>query len=152
MKYILKLFVIVFVFGLSVTIFLSCNSGSGNQQNNFDEAITEENITKIEVIAPNHDFGSVEAGPVLVHKFKYKNTGDFDLIIRNVKTTCGCTVPKWSKAPLAPGEDGEIEVHFKTEGRYGYNKKDITIYANVPANEVVLSFTAEISNSESEQN
>ena len=64
----------------------------------------------IEFTETHHNFGTIkeEAGNV-VHSFTFKNTGNIPLLIQNVKASCGCTAPKWTKAPIAPGQEGEIE-------------------------------------------
>ena len=64
-----------------------------------------------------YDFGTVMEGEVVYHTYKFKNTGNEPLIIKNAKASCGCTVPQWSRNPIAPGDNGEIQVKFDTKGR-----------------------------------
>jgi len=73
-----------------------------------------------------------------------KNTGNSDLIITKVEASCGCTVAKYSKEPVKPGEEGLIEVIFDTSGRNGMQHKTVTILANTQPNVTRLEFTAEI--------
>lgn len=80
-----------------------------------------------------HDFGKVaeEAGSVSC-EFSFKNTGDAPLLIQNVRTTCGCTTPDYTKEPVLPGKTGKIKVTYSTTGRPGTFNKDVTLFTNVP--------------------
>jgi len=74
-----------------------------------------------------HDFGTLQEGDPAVAKFVFKNTGDEPLIIQNVHPSCGCTVPSWSKDPVAPGKEGTIEASYGTRGRVGNFNKSVTV-------------------------
>ncbi len=89
-----------------------------------------------------HDFGEIEAKTQVETVFKYKNTGDAPLVITDIKSTCGCTVPKdWSRAPLAPGGEGQFTVKFNGSGS---NKvtKTINITANTESGRESVRITA----------
>ena len=73
--------------------------------------------TSIKYADEVYDFGTVMEGEVVYHTYKFTNTGDEPLIIKNAKASCGCTVPQWSRNPIAPGDEGEIQVKFDTKGR-----------------------------------
>lgn len=77
------------------------------------------------------DFGEIAQGDVVKHSFKFQNTGEAPLVISDIKTTCGCTTPQYTKDPVAPGESGEILVQFNSSGKSGVINKRVTIYANV---------------------
>jgi len=106
--------------------------------------IVNGNLPKFEFKRKTFDFGAIKAGEVLSHTFKFKNVGNADLIITNVASSCGCTVPKYSKDPLKPGSEGFIEVIFDSSGRTGMQHKTVTVIANTQPNKVELAFTAEI--------
>jgi hypothetical protein len=91
-----------------------------------------------------HDFGTVKAGDVLKHTFKFKNTGQAPLLIESATATCGCTVPTWPKEPIAPGEEGEIPVSFDTKGKAGQQSKTITIRANTQPNVTTVTIKANV--------
>jgi hypothetical protein len=76
------------------------------------------------------DFGELKQGESATHTFTFKNIGDAPLILSNVQATCGCTVPKWNKEPIAPGKTGEITVTFNSTGKMGRQNKVVTIYSN----------------------
>ncbi|GAK77024.1 MULTISPECIES: DUF1573 domain-containing protein [Nonlabens] len=77
-----------------------------------------------------YDFGTVDEGTVVEHEYKFKNTGSAPLIVVNAKGSCGCTVPTWSKEPIAPGEEGSMLVKFNTNGKPNNQTKTVTIKAN----------------------
>ena len=56
------------------------------------------------------DYGTIENGSEGKRSFNFKNTGDQELIIKNVRSSCGCTIPKKPDAPIIPGEKSEIIV------------------------------------------
>ena len=62
---------------------------------------------------PRWDFGTIQEldGPVS-HTFTGENRGDKPLVILDVVTSCGCTVPRFSKRPILPGEKTEITVTY----------------------------------------
>lgn len=86
-------------------------------------------------------FGRVAQGAQVEKVFSFTNTGKGDLIIADVRGTCGCTVGKdWPKHPVHPGEGGSITVRFDSEGRSGVQDKAITVTANTqpPTNTLLL--------------
>lgn len=77
-----------------------------------------------------HEYGMIHQGDKVEHKFKFKNTGQSELQILNVTASCGCTQPSYSFMPIAPGEEGEIGVHFDSAGKLGPQKPTITVVTN----------------------
>ena len=66
--------------------------------------------TTIEFKETTFEFGEIEQGEKVSYAYKFTNTGSEPLVIKNAKGSCGCTVPKWPKEPIAPGESGELLV------------------------------------------
>ncbi len=77
-----------------------------------------------------YDFGEINEGDDASVDFVFKNTGMEKLIITDVKASCGCTTPFWSKEPVLPGEQGRITASYNTNGRPGGFNKAITINSN----------------------
>ncbi len=78
------------------------------------------------------DFGKMKQGKVLTHIFVFKNEGDETLVIKRVKTSCGCTAALLSKKEIAPGAEGEIKLTYNTRGFEGKNTKYIDVESNDP--------------------
>lgn len=79
------------------------------------------------------DYGNVSAGSDGHRFFTVKNTGDKPLILSEVKPSCGCTTPEWSKDPILPGKTAQIKVGYNTGIKGAFNKL-IEVYSNDPAN------------------
>lgn len=79
-----------------------------------------------------HDFGNFpENKPEQKCTFTFTNVGDSPLIINQAVASCGCTVPSYTKAPIAPGQKGKIDVTYNGKGRFpGHFKKTITVRTN----------------------
>lgn len=75
------------------------------------------------------DYGKVDLGADGVRVFTFKNVGKSPLVIQNISSSCGCTVPKKPTEPIMPGEKGEIEVKYDTHRPGGFSKT-ITINSN----------------------
>lgn len=99
----------------------------------------EQDLPSIAFENETFDFGSIAEGEVVSHAFVFTNSGKAPLVISKVEGTCGCTVMRdWPKAPIAPGEKGEIVVEFNSNKRPGKQQKTITVLANtVPATNLI---------------
>ncbi|MGC6429704.1 MAG: DUF1573 domain-containing protein [Jejuia sp.] len=75
------------------------------------------------------DYGTVEQGSNGTRIFKFINKGNAPLVISDVKTSCGCTVPSYSKAAILPGKEGELQVNYNTK-KLGSFSKTITVVSN----------------------
>lgn len=78
----------------------------------------------------SHDFGAVEEGKLAIYEFVFKNTGNQPIIISNVKASCGCTTPFWTREPVPPGGTGKVKAQYNSKGRPGTFAKSITITSN----------------------
>ncbi len=108
-----------------------CKSSSGNNEGKKDGE------PKIEFEKTEHDYGTIEQNGNGTTEFVFKNTGDAPLILSNVRSSCGCTVPKWPKDPIAPGESASINVKYDTR-RTGSFSKTITVYSNAGTSPILL--------------
>ncbi len=78
-----------------------------------------------------HDFGKInEADGRVSVVFKFKNEGMAPLVLSNVRASCGCTTPTWTKEPVEPGQTGAITVTYNPNGRPGRFQKTVTITSN----------------------
>ena len=92
------------------------------------------------------DYGKIVKGSDGVRVFEFTNTGDAELVITNVKSSCGCTVPKKPEEPIAPGSSGSIEVKYDTN-RVGPIRKTVTVYSNADEPIKALKLKGEVLNS-----
>ena len=141
---------------ITVTLGIVLGLGFGACNNQPKEEITTDVVNNPETAAETTDelakedlpvmtfeeevfeFGDITQGEKVYHSYQFKNTGKTDLVITSASATCGCTVPKWPKKPLAPGEGGIIEVVFNSEGKKGLQHKKVTVIANThPSTNVV---------------
>ena len=91
-----------------------------------------------------HDFGRVIEGEKITYAFKFTNPGDGNLVITNVSSSCGCTVPEFTKDPVKPGEKGNIKVTFDSKNRRGFQNKTVTVVSNTQPNTTVLRIKAQV--------
>lgn len=84
---------------------------------------------KMELKSDTVDYGTTsKEADNGIRTFEFTNTGDAPLIIKDVKSSCGCTVPSWPKEPIAPGKSGKIEVKYNMSP--GPIRKTITVQSN----------------------
>ena len=89
--------------------------------------------------------GRIAEGAQVVKTYEFVNTGKSDLVITDVRASCGCTVPKgWPRMPVQPGKGGTITVQFNSEGRPGVQHKTITVVANTDPPTAVLTLSGEV--------
>ncbi len=83
----------------------------------------------LEFEKPELDLGSVTQGEKKKAAFKFKNTGDADLIIE-VATACECTELDWPREPVKPGETGEITIEYDSKDKEGQQEVTVDVFAN----------------------
>lgn len=103
---------------------------------------------KIEFIAKDNtiDYGKVyKESDSGLRSFEFKNTGDAPLIISDVHSTCGCTVPSKPTEPIMPGKTGKIDVKYNMNP--GPIRKTITVESNavnVEGGRIALKIKGEV--------
>lgn len=96
-----------------------------------------------------HNLGRILQGEKVGYNFIFTNDGDASLVIMDASASCGCTVPKYSKEPIGPGEKGSVEVVFDSSGRMGQQSKTVTLRTNGKVQIVYLTIKADIIRKES---
>lgn len=97
----------------------------------------QEATAKIQFKSETIDYGEIEKGSNGVRVFEFTNIGNAPLVISDVKSSCGCTIPKKPESPIQPGKTGQIEVKYDTE-RVGPIRKAITVISNADTPTKVL--------------
>ncbi len=92
-----------------------------------------------------HDFGTIaEDGGKVSHTFEFTNTGATPLVISNVRASCGCTTPNWTKEPVEPGQKGIVTATYNPMGRPGGFNKTITVTSNASNETVRLTISGNV--------
>ncbi len=131
---------------ITLSFFFSACDESASSKINPDNKLSiqkESNYAEITFDRVFHDFGMVSEGEIAKTIFKFTNTSENDLYIVDAMGSCGCTVPKYPKnVPIKPGETGEIEVNFDTNGRPDLQQKMVKVSANTPSGGQLLRIQA----------
>jgi hypothetical protein len=113
--------------------------------------LTREDMEKAPVFnmaSTNFEIGKMAGSTTKEVEFKFTNTGKSDLIIRYVKSTCGCTAVQQGLTGIGikPGESSSIKAVFSSGTGYkGIITKSIYVYTNDPRkSEIVLNLTADV--------
>ena len=99
------------------------------QEKKVAQKVQDPNAPAFEFESEIIDYGKIELNADGVRVFKFKNVGKSPLVISNIKSSCGCTVPKKPTEPIMPGNTGEIEVKYDTKRAGGFSKM-ITVSSN----------------------
>lgn len=106
-----------------------------------DGKIDSSKMAKIDFKETVFDFGKINEGDVVEHDFEFKNTGEKKLMLLYHQTTCGCTVPEFSKDPYDPGKSGKITIRFDSTGKKLKQTKKVKIFTNAYPNMTELTVT-----------
>ena len=91
------------------------------------------------------DYGKIDKGADGIRTFTFTNIGDQPLIIKDIKSSCGCTIPEKPKKPILPNQKGSIKVSYNTNITGGFSKS-ITILSNVKKERTVVKIKGFVSN------
>lgn len=104
--------------------------------------------TEMSFAETTFDFGTIQEGEKVSHTYKFTNTGKEPLILSNAKGSCGCTVPKWPREPIPPGETADITVEFNSKNKKGKRNQKVTITANTNPPQSFIYLTGEVQGGE----
>ncbi|MEC5167224.1 outer membrane lipoprotein-sorting protein [Flavobacterium sp. PL11] len=90
------------------------------------------------------DYGTVAYNSDGNREFVFTNNGNKPLIITNAQGSCGCTVPSYSRAPIAPGARGVIGVHYDTSRAGQPFSKTITLTTNAVVPTKILTIKGNV--------
>ncbi|MFW5886423.1 MAG: DUF1573 domain-containing protein, partial [Bacteroidota bacterium] len=122
---------------LILTVFIAFGRCQSNKENNNKKKaeITFEEIT--------FDFGTISKGSDASHEFIFTNTGKIPLTLENVKSSCGCTVPSWTKEPIKKRKTGSIKVKYNSN-IIGNFSKSVTVHSNAINSPVILRIKGKV--------
>lgn len=119
----------------SIVALVSCKENASDRvkAQNVEQAAARDAVAEaypeISFDQTEYDFGQIDYGTNVEHKFTFTNTGEAPLVITGATSTCGCTVPTFTEEPIAPGEKGEMVVKFDGTG-FNQVTKTVTVRAN----------------------
>lgn len=137
---------------IATTFMTSCGNGSASAKVNKENLVNaqsrdaeiQKGVASISLDKREYDFGVVAEGEIVETVFNVTNSGEIDLVITDAKGSCGCTVPVWPKAPIKPGETGEVAVKFNTSGKPNRQMKTVTLTTNTASGREVLTLRGSV--------
>jgi len=109
-------------------------------------SLSAQELKSITFEEPVHEFGTIKEvdGPA-EFDFVFKNTGTESVKILNVKASCGCTTPAWTKEEVAPGEMGFIKASYNPKNRPGPFHKTLTVTtSSVESSTIILRINGQV--------
>ncbi|MEA1878140.1 MAG: DUF1573 domain-containing protein [Bacteroidota bacterium] len=103
----------------------------------------KKNVDEMQFAQEMYDYGTLEYGAGGTYKFSFTNTSNKSLVITNVKSSCNCTAPSWSKEPIQPGRSGYITVKYDTHLPGMFNKT-VQVFSSAKNSPVRLSIKGKV--------
>lgn len=130
---------ISFISIVVLVISYGCSQSSGKSS-----TVEGASITFAET---EHDYGTMNVGADGTYEFVFTNNGTEPLILNNVRSSCGCTVPEWPKEPIPAGMESKIKVIYNTDISGAFSKS-ISVYTNATEEPVVLIIRGKVEEAE----
>ena len=148
-------YIIILFSLLTVFFFSGCNRNGGksgemlstdvvNNPNTASGVTDSKSLPAFRFEKIEHDFGKIIEGETVSYSFKFINVGKSDLLITDVSTSCGCTVPSYPKTPIRVGEEGIIKIAFNSRGKRGFQSKNVLVVANTQPNTTMLRVKTQV--------
>lgn len=91
----------------------------------------------------HHDYGEIFQSDNGEYEFKFTNTGKEPLILTDVRSSCGCTVPEWPRNPILPGQSSSVKVKYNTN-IVGPINRQVTITSNAANSPSILRISGQV--------
>ena len=101
------------------------------------------NDASIDFTERQHDFRTIAFKKEISCSFDFINPGKTPLLIAEVKTSCGCTVPDWPHKPILPGDKGSVQINYDAAFP-GVFHKTISVFYNGPGSPIELEIKGEV--------
>ena len=136
-----KLFaVLTIVTGMSVGAFAQAGATGNSSTTTTTTTTPKAPASAVKFDQTMFNFGEMEYNSPVTHTFKFTNTSDKPIAIKDVGTSCGCTTPSYSKEPVAPGKTGEVTAKYDSSRIGGFNKT-LTVSINDEQIKLVIAGT-----------
>ena len=109
-----------------------------------DGELDTAKMARIRFEATLFQFDTLYEGDKISHEFVFHNEGVQPLYVMQTKSSCGCTVSEYSKAPIKPGESGSIRVVFDATGKNGLQNRMISVLTNAYPAESLLTMRGHV--------
>ncbi len=109
----------------------------------FSQELTKQAVGVFDFEQEEIDYGTIIQNDDGLRTFKFINKGNAPIIIADVKTSCGCTVPTMAKKTILPEETGEIDVKYATN-KVGAFSKTVTVLSNASEKKKILKIKGNI--------
>jgi hypothetical protein len=119
-----------------ILFMLALGAGMVNAQQVTALANTKEVVAAFRWDEQSFDFGKIGKGKPVTHEFQFTNSGTTSLLLIDVKPSCGCTTPEWTREPIPVGGTGYIKATYNAASIGAFNKT-ITVTANVNGSTVL---------------
>lgn len=87
--------------------------------------------------------GEIPQGKPVTFEFVFTNTGKEPVLITDVKASCGCTTPDYSKSPVKPGEKGIVKAVYNAAA-VGAFTKNVTVTTSADPNPIILTLSGTV--------
>lgn len=122
---------------------LSALMGAALAQNSNQTVATTATASSLEWDTKSIDVGKIQKDAPLELAFRFTNHSKDPVIIKNVRTSCGCTAAQHSQAPVLPGQSSEIKVSYDTR-RIGFFNKTISVQTSDSGTPTILRITGTV--------
>lgn len=96
-------------------------------------------LAQVRWLETEHDFGAFNEDDGKVStEFKFVNDSESPVTIDHVRSSCGCTVPQYSKATVNHGDTAAITVVYNPSGRPGRFYKSLMVKLSNDSTEKLL--------------
>ena len=112
---------------ISAFLFITILSAQAQVNNSVGTALPTP-VDVLQLKENSHNFGKIPQGRPATYTFQIVNTGTTPLKLDNVRASCGCTTPEWSKAAIEPGATAEIRVGYNAYAEGTFTKTVTIIY------------------------
>ncbi|GEP90102.1 Protein of unknown function [Chitinophaga terrae (ex Kim and Jung 2007)] len=77
---------------------------------------------KVKFVKETIDFGKTDLNKPVTVDFEFTNISKEPVVIETARASCGCTTPKWTQEPIAPGKKGKVTASYSANGLGQQNK------------------------------
>ncbi|HOK61507.1 MAG: DUF1573 domain-containing protein [Tenuifilum sp.] len=129
------------LFGFTALFAISC--GSNNNQGSTQETDSTQ-LAELTYVEDFFDVGTIHSGEIVRHSFRFRNTGNAPLVVKDIIPSCGCTKVDVTSRILKPGEEASVEVVFDSKGWFGSQYKSVTLRTNGVIREKSVTLKANV--------